>query len=76
MLMKSHTARVIESVGCGVIIGAILGLLTGVFITGNTDDSAMRGFILGGVVLGGIITFSGGFIRDIRKVKKTLAERN
>ena len=70
MLIKKCTARVVEAVGCGAIIGAILGLLIGVFITGNANAPGLQYFIFGGVILGGIITFIGGFIRDIHKIKK------
>ena len=75
MFIKTHTARVVEATGCGVIIGAVLGLLTGVFITGSTDDSVIRRFIFGGIIFGGTISFISGLIRDIHEVKKTLAKK-
>ena len=68
-LPREGTARVIEAIGCGSIIGAALGLLIGVYIIGNANAPGLGYFIFGGGILGGIITFIGGFIRDIYKLK-------
>lgn len=72
MLIKEHTAVVTEAVGCGAIIGAIAGILIGVSITGDGNAPVVEYFVIGGAILGGIITFVGGLIRDVYKIKRDL----
>ena len=60
-LISKNTALIVESVGSGAIIGAIAGLLIGIFLTDNPGSHGY--FILGGVVFGVAFIFICGLIR-------------
>lgn len=69
--IKGNIARVISTVGSGIIIGAFIGVLLGTFITGSISASN----IVVWAILGGIFTFIGGLLRDFQKIKEALTEK-